>query len=525
MNNSNSAYQGNYNLKRRGVIENFTKEQVAEIVKCRRNPIYFIENYIHIVNLDEGLVKFKMYPFQKKLIRILHKKLRVIGKCPRQVGKTISVSAYFCHYIIFHKDKTAAILGNKDKTAREILYRIKIMFENLPNWLKPGVVEWNKTSVEFDNGSRILTAATSSSAIRGMAVNLMLLDEFAFISPGVFEDFIQSVYPTISSSKKAKIIMISTPWGLNHFYKFWTEAENGKSGYTPFSINWDAVPGRNKTWRVKMINEIGIERFQQEFMGEFLGSSNTLIETGVLRNMVYSDPVEKQMNNNYIIYRLPEKKKQYVAFCDVAEGVGGDFSTIQVMDVTELPYIQVATFKDNLIKTAIFANVINTIGSAYNNALVVVENNSIGESVLNCLNYDCEYDNLFFDNKKFGLRMTKGSKRLGCGHLKTFIETDKLKIHDLETIEEFTHFEKKTNGTFAAEKNKHDDLITPLILFSAFMSNEAFVDYWLEKESILSTIYSKAMQEVEDNLLPLGIFPDSMDEDDDEGILMEDIYK
>jgi len=489
-------------------------------LKCKKDPIYFIEKYIHIINLDEGLIKFIMYDFQRELIKILHSKKRIIGKCPRQVGKTITVAAYFCHYVIFNNNKVAAILGNKDKTAREILYRVKIMFENLPHWLKPGVEEWNKSSVEFENGSRLITAATSSSAIRGMAINMMLLDEFAFISPGVFEDFIQSVYPTISSSKKAKIIMISTPWGLNHFYKFWTEAKNGKNGFTHFGINWDDVPGRDEKWRQEMIAEIGIERFRQEFNSEFIGSSNTLINTGVLRNMVYTDPISTQMEGKFVIYEKPDPKELYVLFADVAEGVGGDHSTAQIIKVTNLPYTQVAVFRDNLIKTNIFASVINTIGTAYNEALVVVENNSIGDTVLTCLNYDLEYNNLFFDDKKFGLRMTKGSKRIGCGHLKTFIEIDKLLIRDLNTIEEFTQFEKKANGTFAAEKNKHDDLITPLILFCFFMANDNFVEYWLEKENVLSTIYSKAMAEIEEDLLPIGFFPDSM-EKEETGVLWE----
>jgi len=509
-----TAYQGNINLKRRGIIEEYTEEQVKELLKCKKDPIYFIENYIHIINLDEGLVKFKLYPFQKRLIKMLHNDKRIIGKAPRQVGKTVTVSAYFCHYIIFNDNKTAAILGNKDKTAREILYKIKIMFENLPSWLKPGVEEWNKGSVEFENGSRIVTAATSSSSIRGMALNIILLDEFAFISSGVFEDFIQSVYPTVSSSKKSKIIMISTPWGLNHFYKFWTEAVKGRNGYSFFEINWNDLPGRNKKWKDEMIAEIGEERFRQEFNAEFIGSSSTLISTNVLKNMVYSDPIATQLDNKFIIYQKPTKDRQYVLFCDVAEGVGGDSSTIQVTDVTELPYQQVAVFEDNLVKTNIFASVINTIGTSYNNALVVVENNSIGETVLNCLNFDQEYDNLFFNNKKFGLRMTKGSKRIGCGHLKTFIETDKLIIHDLGTIKQFTEFEKKKNGTFSAEKNKHDDLVTPFILFSAFMANDGFVEYWLEKEKVMSDIYSKAMKEIEDNLLPIGFFPENMETED-----------
>ncbi len=354
--------------------------------------------------------------------------------------------------------------------------------------------------------------------------NCMLLDEFAFISSGVFEDFIQSVYPTISSSKKAKIIMISTPWGLNHFYKFWTEAEKGLNGYSYFNIEWNDVPGRDDVWRKKMISEIGADRFRQEFNSEFIGSSNTLINTGKLRNMIYSDPIENQLEGKFKIFEKISKESKYVLFCDVAEGVGGDASTIQVIDVTKLPYTQVAVFEDNLIKTNIFASVINTIGNAYNNSLVVVENNSIGETVLTCLNFDHEYDNLFFNNKKFGLRMTKGSKRIGCGHLKTFIETDKLLINDFDTIKQFTQFEKKKNGTFSAEKNKHDDLVTPFILFSMFMANDQFVEYWLETDTTISTIYSKAMEEIENNLLPIGFFPEEMEKEDENSYYYRD-YK
>lgn len=514
-----TSYQGNINLKRKNVVEEYTEEQIKEIIRCKNDPIYFIKNYIHIINLDEGLIKFALYDYQERFILMLHNDKRIIARLGRQSGKTTCFAAYMCHYIIFNANKTAAILGNKDKTAREILYRVKIMFENLPMWLKPGVVEWNKGTVEFENGSRIVTAATSSSAIRGMSINFLALDEFAFIAPGVFEDFIQSVYPTISTSKDAKILMVSTPWGLNHFYKFWTEAEKGSieeggNGYSYFSIKWDEVPGRDEAWRDKMISEIGLDRFRQEFEAEFLGSSNTLIDVAKLRNLVYADPISMQMYNKFKIYEKPKRNREYVMICDVAEGVGGDSSSIQVVDVTELPWQQVAVYDDNLIKTNLFASVINNIGTAYNQALVIVENNSIGESVLNSLNFDHEYENLLFDNKKFGLRMTKGSKQIGCGHIKTFIEQDKLMIHDLGTIEQFTYFERQNNGTFSASKSKHDDLVTPLILFAVFMANENLVDSWLGHENVLSTVYSRAMEEIEENLLPVGFFPSSMDQED-----------
>jgi hypothetical protein len=509
-----TSYQGNINLVKAGIQVDYTEHQIREIMKCQADPIYFIKNYIYIVNLDEGLVKFDLYDFQEEMVNTLHNNTRVIGKLPRQTGKSTTIAAYMCHYIIFNETKLAAILANKEATAREILHRIKIMFENLPIWLKPGVVEWNKSSVELENGSKIITSATSSSAVRGQAINFLLLDEFAFISSGVFEDFIQSVYPTIASSKKAKVVMISTPWGLNHFYKFWREAEKGINGYSMIEIKWDAVPGRNAAWRQKMISEIGIERFKQEFEAEFLGSSNTLIEVSTLRNLMYEDPISSQMFDKLLIYESPIKDHQYVAMCDVAEGVGGDYSTIQVMDVTELPYTQVATYADNLIKTHLFSTVINNIATVYNTALVIVESNAIGLDVLNNLNYNEEYENLFYNDKGFGIKMTKGSKSQGCSHLKTFMETNKFLIIDINTIEQFTVFTKNKNGTFSADDRKHDDLITPLILFSYFMSRENLVDQWLEKDEILKVLYGNAMEQIEEQMLPVGFFPDSYNNDD-----------
>jgi len=503
-----TTYQGNPNLVKAGVKQEYTEEQIREIIKCAEDPIYFIKNYIHIINIDKGLIKFELYDFQEEYVNILHTKKRIIGKLPRQVGKTVTTSAYFCHYSIFNSNKTTAILANKASTAREILHNIKIMIENLPSWLKPGISEWNKGSIEFENGSRIVTAATSSSAIRGMSIANLLLDEFAFVSSGVFEDFIQSVYPTISSSKDAKIVMISTPWGLNHFYKFWTEAEKGINGFTPFGIEWDDVPGRDEAWKEQMIKEVGRERFSQEFAGSFIGSSNTLIEVKTLRNLVYQDPISVQMMDKFFVYEKPEKDHQYVCVCDVAEGGGGDYSTIQMIDVTELPYNQVATYNDNTIKTHLFSTVINSIASAYNSALVIVESNAIGLDVINNLNYNEEYENLFYD-KDFGIKMTKGSKSQGCSHLKTFIETDKIHLNDINTIEQLTYFTKNKNGTFSADDRKHDDLVTPLILFSYFMSKEDLVDYWLEKENILGSLYKGAAEQIEEELMPIGFFPDS----------------
>lgn len=504
------GFQGNVNLNKSGEQFEFTTEQIQEIIKCKNDPIYFIKNYIYIVNLDKGKIKFDLYPFQEKLINIVHNENRVIAKIARQSGKTTSIAAYIVHYANFNNDKNIAILANKDSMAKEILYRIRIMIELLPSWMQAGIVEWNKGSIELDNGSRIITSATSSSAIRGKSTNFLLLDEFAFVQPGVFEDFFQSVYPTISSSLTAKIIMISTPWGLNHFYKFWMDAVNNKNGYTFFETNWNEIPGRDNNWRKNIISEIGEQRFKQEFEASFLGSSNTLIEPSCIKNLVCLDPIKIQYDGKFLIYEFPKTNKNYVLMCDTGEGVGdaGDFSAIQIIDVTNIPHKQVACYRDNEIKPHLFANVINNIGIYYNSGLVIAENNTIGIEVLNNLNYNCEYPNIFFYEKKFGLRMTKGSKNMGCSHLKTFIETDKLILCDFNTINELSTFVKKPNGTFSAEKNKHDDLISPLILFSYFISKENLVDKWIEKENLINEIYNKKIEEIEENLIPVGFLSD-----------------
>ena len=431
---------------------------------------------------------------------------------------TTTVAAYFCHYVIFNGEKTVAILANKNSIAKEILGRIKLMIENLPDFLKPNVLEWNKNSVEFENGSKIIAAATSSTAVRGMSINCLLLDEFSFISAGVFEDFIQSVYPTISSSKESKIFMVSTPNGMNHFYKFWKEAVDNINGYVPVSVKWNDVPGRDEEWKKQMIAEIGEQRWLQEFECSFLGSRGTLIDIEVLQNIPYSNPLYHKYNNKLKVYEKPSTNNYYVMFVDVAEGnsTTGDYSTVQVIKISKNEWKQVAVFRDNTIKPRLFSGILNDIGKMFNSALAVIENNTIGLETINNLNYNEEYENIFFDSGKFGLRMTKSTKRIGCSYLKTFMENGMLVLQDFETIQEFTTFVKKKNGTYSAENGKTDDLVTPLILFSYFMSVTDFVDNWIEinRTDVLEKLRTSVDEMIEEDLLPIGEFPDSYYEDE-----------
>lgn len=503
-------YKGNMNLRAEGVEYVYTDEQLEELRRCATDVMYFVKTYCKIISLDDGLVNFDLYDFQEQMIDEMHNSTRLIIKLPRQCGKTTTTAAYLCHFILFNDEKTTAILANKGSAAREVLDRIKLMYEHLPFWMQQGVVEWNKGRIALENYSKIITGATSSSAIRGQSINVLYMDEFAFIPPGVFEEFITSVYPTVASSRNAKIIMSSTPFGMNHFYKMWTEAVEGHNGYSYFEVAWNDIPGRDDEYRDRTISEIGQERWEQEYEAEFMGSSGTLINGQTLKNLAFRRPVAVEHDGRFNVYYPPQQNNLYALFCDVAEGVGGDSSTIQVIDVTESPYKQVATYEDNTIKTNVFHHVISRIGSYYNDALVVVESNSMGGEVNDLLNFDSEYENIFYLNKDFGLKTTKLTKRKGCAQLKHLIERGLLEVVDVNTIIQLSKFIKKRNNTYSADDGEHDDLVMPLVSFAFFMSQNQFVENWLDVEDVTSKLQKEKIKAIEDELLPVGFIDDGI---------------
>lgn len=531
-------FQGNRNLRRSGVNIKLSLEQIAEIRKCAKSAKYFLNNYCYIINLDDGLIKFKTRDYQDTLINMFRSKKRVIVKFPRQSGKTITTAAYMAWELLFKKYSQIGILANKAITAKGILQKVRLIYESLPKWMQEGVITWNKSSVELENGSRVEAAATSSSAIRSMAISTLIIDECAFIDPGVWDEFFASVYPTVSSSKKSKIFLISTPKGMNHFYKFWNDSKNGNSDFTNFEISWDDVPGRGEKFKKEVIAEFGFEYWCQEFECEFLGSSGTLIDGKKLKIMSHNNPIEEKFNHKLKIYELPFKARDkietdgsYVILFDTSEGTGNDYSTIQVFRVDEKPYKQVAVYRDNRVAIRNFPVVIEKVALLYNNALVIGENNTIGEAVLDDLVYDLEYENVFFD-KKFGIQMNKLSKRLGNSNLKTNIEDNHFIIQDYDTIQELTTYTKVKNS-YEADKNKNDDTVTPLVIFSYFLRNKIWIDDWMDQEK---EKYSKTMMEaLEEDLLPLGFISDggiirAINEEDlyetgEKTLFNEDLYK
>ena len=512
------TYLGNPNLKASGVIHQYTKEEVQEYMKCAQDVEYFARNYIKIVNVDFGLMPFNMWDFQAKMLKTFQENRFSICKLPRQVGKSTTSIAYILHLILFTDQQNVAILANKGALARDLLGKLQLAYEYLPKWLQQGVVTWNKGNIELENGSKVLAAATSSSAIRGGSFNLIFLDEFAFVQRNLADAFFASTYPTISSGKTTKIIIVSTPNGMNHFFKMWVDATEGRSEYVPIEIIWNDVPGRDDNWKKQTIANTSEEQFRQEFECEFIGSTSTLIHPMKLRELTWITPSKDKFGLDY--YEAPDPRRLYICVFDVSEGVGQDYSALSVFDVSEMPYRQVAKYRSREISPLMFPDVIYRFARWYNNAYVLGETNNIGQQVVNSLFMDLEYENIiatFTKNKNikigggfntrsaFGVRTTKSVKKIGCSNLKTIVESNKLLINDFETIEELATFVEEKD-TYKAEEGCHDDLAMTLVLFGWLITQPYFKD--LTNSDIRRNLSQETMKDVHEDLLPAGFFDD-----------------
>ena len=522
---ADTQYLGNPNLKKTNVPVQFTKEQVMEFIKCKEDPIYFALNYIKIVSLDHGVIPFKLYDFQENLIRSFHEKRFTICKMPRQTGKSTTCVAFLLHYLIFNDNVTIGILANKASTAREILGRLQLAYENLPQWMQHGIISWNKGSVELENGSTILAASTSASAVRGMSFNIIFLDEFAFVQNNIADAFFASVYPTITSGKSTKVIIVSTPHGMNHFYRMWNDAEKGNNDYNPIEVHWSQVPGRDEVWKETTIKNTSEEQFKVEFECEFIGSVDTLIAPSALRMMDYCDP--KKSNDNFDVYEDPQKDHRYMVTADVARGVGKDYSAFVVFDVTEFPYRVVAKYRDNEVKPMVFPGIIKKAAKAYNMAHVLVEVNDIGDQVASILNYDMEYPNLLmcamrgragqqlgagFSGTKtqLGVKMSVATKKLGCSNLKALVEENKLTFRDFNIVQELTTFISR-NNSFAAEDGCNDDLAMCLVSFAWAVAQDFFRE--MTDIDVRKAIYDEKDNQIEQDMAPFGFFSDGVNDD------------
>lgn len=514
-------YRGNPKLRKANTPIALTKEQDAEIDKCMDDIIYFIRTYVKVVRPGKGLVPLNLFPFQERLIREFQKNRFAILKCGRQLGKSTCLMAFFLWQSIFNENYAIAIAAHKQIAANGLLSRYQKAYENLPLWMQSGVQEWNKGSIILENGSKIGAFATSADGLRSFSCDMVVLDEFAFVPNNMAEDFFTSTYPVISAGDNTKILIASTPKGLNHFYEMWLKAESKdpkiKSEFTPLEAHWSEWPGRDEAWKQKTISNTSLEQFQQEHEADFLGSSATLIAGYKLKQLMkeIEEPITKDFDQNMHIYRLPEADHTYVVSVDVSEGLEQDYSAFSIIDVTEVPYRHVAKYRNAGIKPFDLPAIIFTAATAYNEAFVLIEINGIGLQVADIMHFELEYENLIkveLKNKQqmhtpgfkkrinMGLRQSPQTKAIGCQNLKNLIEHDKLIVRDGHTIKELANFvqEKKT---FKAEEGYNDDLAMTLVNFGWLTSQRYF------RENINSKIRT-VMQEENTRIMDSDILPE-----------------
>jgi len=521
---SNDVYLGNPLLKKANTAIEFTQENIEEYIKCKQDPVYFANNYVKIVTLDHGLQPFKTYDFQEKLINNFHENRFNICKMPRQTGKSTTCVSYLLHYAIFNDSVNIGILANKATTARELLARLATAYENLPKWMQQGILVWNKGNIELENGSKILAASTSASAVRGMSFNILFLDEFAFVPNHVADAFFASVYPTITSGQSTKVIIVSTPHGMNHFYRLWHDAEKQKNEYIPTDVHWSEVPGRDEVWKEQTIKNTSEQQFKIEFECEFLGSVDTLIAPSKLKNLVYDNPIQTSAGLDVHVVPIPDN--DYIMTVDVARGVGNDYSAFIITDITTFPHRVVAKYRNNEIKPMLFPNIIFQLAKKYNNAFVLCEVNDIGDQVASILQYDLEYQNVLmcamrgragqvvgqgFSGTKtqLGVKMSKTVKKIGSLNLKTMIEEDKLIFNDYEIISELTTFISKSNS-FEAEEGCNDDLAMCLVIYAWLVAQDYFKE--LTDQDVRKRLYEDQKNQIEQDMAPFGFMNDGLDE-------------
>jgi len=512
----------NKNLKKSDVNIEFTKEQIEEYVKCSKDPLYFINNYVMIINVDDGLVPFNTRPYQDRMLDAFFKERFVLCKLPRQSGKSTIVTAFMLWCVLFREHQVIALLANKESLAIKQLDRIKLAYEHLPKWLQQGVVEWSKKTIELENGSTIEAHPTSSSSIRGGSYNLIFLDEFAHVETNLAEDFFASTYPTISSGKTTQVIIVSTPKGMNHFYKMWVNAEEKRNSYVALEVHWTEVPNYDEEWKAETIANIGEESFDQEYECSFLGSNHTLITSSKLRNIAWRVP--KYSKNGLDIFHDPAIGHEYVTVVDTSEGVGLDYSAFTVIDVTEVPYRVVAKYRKNDISSLMYPEVVYNVATKYNHSFVLVETNSIGQQVADILHHDLEYEHVIMTAKRgragqqigdFGGKSTPGIKtsvqvkKIGCANLKTLIESEKLIIEDFDIVFELSNFVRKKQS-YSADDGHNDDLVMTLVLFGWLARQDYFKE--MTNTDFRKRMLDENKQAIEEDMLPFGLLDDGRDE-------------
>ena len=522
VNVTDKGYLGNPHLKNTGEEIGWTPTMVQEYMKCAGDPVYFAENYFKIVSVDTGFIPIVLYDYQKDIIRSMTENRKLAVCTARQSGKTTTAAALILHYMLFNEHKTVALLANKAAAAREILDRIRTAYEALPKWLQQGITVWNKGSIELENGSKCFAAASSSSAIRGRSISFLYIDEASFLTN--WEEFFSAVYPTISSGVSTKMLLTSTPNGMNHFYNICDLAKLKETnpekwnGFEYIEVKWDRVPGRDEVWKENTLASLNFnqEQFDQEFDCAFLGTSDNLLSSAVLGRLTHQIPI-RSTDDGIKQYAEPALGNEYVLIADVSRGKGLDYSAFSIFNVSTAPYEQVCTMRNNKISPIDFATMIVKIGTIYNTAAVLVEINDIGAQVSDVMHFEYGYENLLFTESKNGrrrvaggfsggavdkgIRTTSAVKRLGCSIMKMLFDQNKILINDEETNKELLNF-VASGDSFGARPGFHDDLAMTLVLFSWLTTDMFFKD--MSPLDTFEMLKNRSDEDWDSELLPFG---------------------
>jgi hypothetical protein len=528
------SFQGNEKIKPVGVKVSLTMEQIKEYIKCQEDVIYFMSNYAWVFKPGSGNIKFQPYDYQKKFARMIVDNRFVISKFPRQAGKSTTTALVIVWMLMFSDpDKPVKIMiaAHKSAAASEIMARIKMTVENTPLWMQQGIVTWNAQSIQLENGSRVNAVTTTEDTGRSGSYDMIFLDEFAFVEENIAQEFYSAAYPTISSSSTSKVVIASTPNGMNLFYNMWTQSLNKTkdpenwNGFEPIEIKWDDVPGRGEEYKQITLRALSnnIERWNQEFECTFLGGDNTLIPSWAVAALTFMNPIEN-LPEKVKIFKRPDPKNRYMICVDTSRGKGVDFSAFTVIDITSTPYEVVATFRNDTITTLYYPNIIFNTARIYNDALALIETNDLGQQVVDILYHSLEYENILACENKgrvgqvlsgsassMGVNTSVKTKNIGCSTLRSLCENKQLIVNDFEIIKEMSKF-VRTGNTYRAEPGTHDDLIMTLVIFAWATSQPYFLD--LTDQNIREIMYAKRIQQAEEELVPFGFIHEGNEEDD-----------
>lgn len=473
------VYMNNPALPVVGAEFEYTPEMVKELEKCGKNLLYFAETYFFIISLDEGRQKINLHTCQKRVIRKMRDSRFFILLASRQIGKSTLLTIYALWCACFFKDQSILIVANKESTASEIFRRIRLAYEELPNWLKPGVKEYGKTSMELGNGSRIGISTTTGTAARGQSINVLILDELGHIEPNLASSFWASVYPIVSSSKKSKILVASTANGTgNLFYTLYKGAEEGTNGWEYDRVLWNEVPGRDEKWRRQTVATLGSEEaFQQEFNCVFQAAGQSSIDDDLFDklNMLIRQPKYLMDEGFYQIWEQPEDNKIYVAGVDTGEGVGQDSSVVNIFDISDLTNIkQVACYANNKISPFQFTEKVNEILTQWGKPLVCIERNAVGAQVVDNLRNIHNYENIVSwgssaasrERDMLGVISHTNTKFTGVTNMRYWLnELQVVQIRDIHLLKELKNFVRHANGTWSARKEpgNHDDRVMSMV--------------------------------------------------------------